>query len=187
MHRDYYSPKDVTEVTGASASAVRIYTDRYARYLSTEATAIPRKFTLSDMKLIAFIVHCTKERAMTHDQVEASLKAGELEAFDWEMPVQSKDTAQQEQSTALVPVAQLQAVQYVLEETRQREAKALQAAEALRTEATARAQTLQDEIARLQHELGQAQGALSQAKETIESQRATRRRPRWWVALFGGE
>ena len=176
--KDYYSPKDVTEHTGASASAVRIYTDRYARYLSTEATEIPRKFTLADLKLIAFIVRCTKEKAMTHEQVEAALKAGELVAFDWELPAPA--TVEAEQSTALVPLAQLQALQLVLEEARRREKDAVQSVEVVRSEATEREQSLQSEIARLQNELGRAQGAL-------DAYKSIKRRPRWWVALFGGE
>lgn len=178
--QDHYTPKQVCEATGASASALRIYTDRYARYLSTEATEIPRKFTQADLKLVAFIVHCTKARAFTHEQVEQALQAGELDLFEWEPAQASQQMSEAEQSTAMVPMAQVQALQVLLEDLRRREQDAQQAVQVVRTEATQREQSLQAEVNRLQNDLGKAQGAL-------EAYKTVRRRPRWWVALFGGE
>ena len=178
--QDHYTPKQVCEATGASASALRIYTDRYARYLSTEATEVPRKFTQADLKLIAFIVQCTKARAFTHEQVEQALQAGELELFEWEPPKAAHQAQEPEQSTVLVPMAQVQALQVLLEDIRRREQEAQQAVQAVRTEATQREQSLQAEVNRLQNELGKAQGSLS----TLQ---AVKRRPAWLRWFFGGE
>lgn len=71
--------------------------------------------------------------------------------------------------SALVPTERLQAALALLQDSQHRES--LQALQV---------QQLSSEIARLQNELGRAQGSL-------EAYKALRRRPRWWVWLFGGE
>ena len=46
-----YTTKDASELTGASKQALRVYTTRYKRYMSTEATpdaGAERRFTEGD-------------------------------------------------------------------------------------------------------------------------------------------
>jgi DNA-binding transcriptional MerR regulator len=53
-----YSTKRAAELTGASRQALRVYTARYSRYMSTEATPEhggERRFTEADLKLMAYI------------------------------------------------------------------------------------------------------------------------------------
>lgn len=78
MAKDYYSTKDASAMTGASRQVIRVYTDRYARWLSTEATPGPgkeRRFTASDLKLIAYVYQQTSRESQTHEQIEAQLNA----------------------------------------------------------------------------------------------------------------
>lgn len=166
-----YTPKAASKATGASESALRTYTATYARYLSTEATGNPRKFTEADLKLIAFVMDRTKNRALTHEKVREALDSGELDQFEWEPP----DTAQPEpepgqETTALVPMAQLRAAQALFQEAQRRE-----------QETRDENKGLQAEINRLQNELGKAQGELT----AMRSQK--RRPPKWWTTLFGGQ
>jgi DNA-binding transcriptional MerR regulator len=167
MTKEYYSTKDASALTGASRQVIRVYTDRYARYLSTEATPGPgreRRFTPTDLKLIAFIYTQTGQNGQTHDQIEAELNGGALEGFAWETPEHANVAPETPDSAmgALVPAERLQAALALLQDTQRRELQ--QGAE----------------IARLQNELGKAQGELAAYK-------SLRSRPHWWKVLFGGE
>ena len=164
-----YSPKAVSDLTGVSATARRNYVGKYTRYLSTEATGTPSKFTEADIKLIAYVKSCTSQLRMTHDEVLAELKAGQLDSFDWQMPEEEETEPQTDTTTALVPMAQLQAYRVVMEDAQRRE-----------EEATEKAETLQQRMEEMQHEVGEAQGKL----QAIEAQQ--RKPPKWWVFLFGG-
>jgi DNA-binding transcriptional MerR regulator len=113
-----YTPKRVTDILGISQSALRIYTDRYAVHLSTEATSIPRKFTEADLRTLGFVVASTKE-GKTHEQVLATW-GEEFDSFEWEPP-ESTTEAAGEASTALVPVAALQAAQALMLDAQRRE------------------------------------------------------------------
>ena len=76
-----YTPKATSDITGASRQVLRVYTQRYARYLSTDATPAPgleRRFTEADLKVIAFVYQRTAA-GETHEQVAERLSAGELE------------------------------------------------------------------------------------------------------------
>ena len=166
----YYTPKDVQALTGASASALRNYTRDYARWLSTEATTTPRRFSEQDLKLIAFVVHCTKERALTHEQVSSALAAGELDSFDWQPPQAAPAASEvHDTGTALVPAERLQAAQLLLADTQRREVAAQE-----------EIKRLQEEVQRLAGELGKAQGEAA----TLKASRY--RAPQWWRSLFGG-
>jgi DNA-binding transcriptional MerR regulator len=67
-----YTPKQAAELLGISVSAVRLYTNTYSRYLSTEATSNPRRLTDEDLRRIAFIVSKTST-GQPHERVLAQL------------------------------------------------------------------------------------------------------------------
>ncbi len=172
---DYYTTKAASELTGASKQIIRTYTERYARHLSTEATpepGKPRRFTATDLKLLAYVYQQTSTGNLTHDQVLERLAAGALEEFDWQIPAQSAMSGAEESvsaPSALVAVERLQAAQVLLIDSQRREG-----------EAKEREQALIERVAALERALGQAQGELTAYK-------SLRRRPRWWTVLFGGE
>jgi len=162
-----YTPKEVSALTGVSPPAIRSYTSRYARFFSPSATPDPgqsRQYTEADVKLTAFIAHSTKERALTHEQIEQELSIGALEQFERPLlettPPAAPEAAASESSAVSVPDTQLQAMQALLQAAQHRE------------------QELQAEITRLQQELNQAQHALA----IYQGQR----RSQWWTRLFGG-
>jgi DNA-binding transcriptional MerR regulator len=173
--KEYYTPNEVASLIGASKQAIRNYTGIYARYLSTEATPERggvRRFTESDVKLLAFVYTKTSIENLTHEQILERLGQGELEAFEFHIPQkEGKEEQAADLSTALVPLERLQASQALLADAQRREVQVTE-------EAKQREQTLQTEINRLNQELGRAQGELAVYK---------RRRPAWWVRLFGGE
>ena len=164
-----YTPKQVTDMLGISASALRIYTDRYARHLSTEATSTPRKFTEADLHTLAYVVASTKE-GRTHDQVLASW-ADEFDSFEWEPPETPTGNAG-DTSTPLVPIAQLQATQALMLDAQRREEEA-------RAQLQQRERELQERINQLERELGKAEGKIG----ALETQKP---KP-WWARVFGSE
>ena len=176
-NQGYFSTKEASDLTGASKQIIRVYTARYARYLSTEGTPDPgkaRRFTEGDLKLLAYVYQQTSTGNMTHEQVLDSLAQGALDRFDWAIPTQGESATEATESAqsapnALIPIERFQAAQALLMDAQRRE-----------QEARDQAQALQDKVNQLERELGQAQGAL-------QAYQAVRRRPRWWVALFGGE
>ena len=172
MMKSTYTTKEAAELTGASRQSIRAYTPIYARYLSTEATPEPgkaRRFTVSDLKLLAYVRHCTSAEGLTHDQVQESLAAGELEAFDWQPPEEPETEPQPETTGALVPIEQVRAMQALLADAQRRE-----------SDLADRERELLDKIEGLERELGQAQGELAGFKA------GQRKPPGWWRALFGG-
>jgi DNA-binding transcriptional MerR regulator len=167
-----YSTKEASELTGVSRQALRVYTRRYARYLSTEATpdqGQERRFTLSDLRLVAFVYGQTSAGA-SHESVAERLAAGALDNFEWQ-PEQSTEghSASETPEGALIPVERLQAAFELLQDAQQREQDALEQAAAAKAE-----------ITRLTLELGKAQGEA----ETLKASRY--RAPAWWRAIFGG-
>lgn len=160
-----YSPKQAASVLGISVSAVRLYTNTYAKHLSTEATGNPRRLTEGDLRQIAFIVSKTgtgqpHERVLAH--LETDEGRAEYAAFEWEGPDEEV-----EGNTALVPIAALQAAQALMMDAQRRE-------EASRE----RERELQDQINQLLRELGKTEGELA----------ALRSKPKgFWQRLFGGE
>lgn len=169
----YYTTKQASELSGASRQVIRVYTTRYARWLSTEATPQPgmdRRFTADDLKLLAFIYQRTAA-GETHEQVIERLQAGELEQFAWQPPEPAPEpqSADESASSALVPLERLQVAHALLQDAQRREAAAADQVAAL-----------QAEVQRLSLELGKAQGEAAALKASRY------RAPAWWRALFGG-
>ena len=179
MLKAYYTTKEAADLTGASAQIVRAYTiaPEYQRYFSSEATpekGSMRRFTAADLRLIAFVYMASTEQALTREQVAQALAGGALDQFEWQLPEPDQPEAESQQSAqagseALVPVARLQAAQYLVEQAQQRE----QAMADQLTEAQAK-------IEQLSQDLGAARGELA------GFQRAQYKAPAWWRSLFGG-
>lgn len=185
---DLYSPKQVSDILDVSASAIRIYTDRYADKLSTEATTPPRKFRPDDLKALAFVTHSTSQ-GKTHDEVLTTWDE-EFPGFEWEPPIE-----QEADAGAMVPIAEVYAMRAMLQDAQRRELEAKQ-------EAQAQADQLREEIRRLERDLGKAEGELTAQQRTEEERadrvakleeelarlrtQATEQRRGWWARLFGG-
>lgn len=158
-----YTPKAAAALLGVSPAALRKYAGIYARHLSTEATGTPRAFTVADMRLFAFVAHATA-MGRTHSAIQESItgQGEDFAAFSWDAP-DDTENAGEAPSTALVPVAQLQAAQALLQDAQRREADARAEAEAAR-----------ERIATLERELGRAEGELAARRRSL------------WAKLFGG-
>ena len=166
---DLYTPKRICEQLGISQSALRIYADKYARKLSTEATTTPRKFTEADLHALAFVVRSTRD-GKTHDQVLATWDEA-YPLFEWEPTVQPTGPTEGE-STALVPVAALQAAQALMLDAQRRE-------ELAREEARERERQLQEQINQLLRELGHKEGELEALRKS---------KPKgFWAWLLGSQ
>jgi DNA-binding transcriptional MerR regulator len=160
-----YTPKQAAALLGISVSAVRLYTNTYAKHLSTQATGNPRRLTEEDLRLIAYVVSKTKT-GQPHERVLAHLDSDEgrqeYDTFDWEAPGEEG-----EPGTALVSVAQLQAARLLLEDAQRRE-----------EEAREREKQLQEQINQLLRELGHKEGEL----ETLRKSKPKG----FWARLLGG-
>ena len=168
---DYYLPSQAQAICNISASTLRNYTRDFARWFTTEATTVPRKFTADDLRLIAFIRYRTQEKQERIDAVQAALDAGAMDTFEWQAPQrpQQPTAAQDSEAGVLVPLESLRLHQALLSESQRREEQAASEAAELRTR-----------IEALQNELGRAQGELAAVKSSRY------RAPRWWRSLFGG-
>jgi DNA-binding transcriptional MerR regulator len=169
-----YSTKQAAALTGVSRQALRTYTARYSRYLSTEATpaaGVVRQFTEADLRVLAFVYQQTKE-GYSHDQVLAMLAAGDLEGWSW-TPKQTLDGEEEDfedTQTAIVLHSQLQAVLAQL---------AVERAERL---------ALQERLESLQHTLGVAEGrllALSEMNGSMLQSQPQRQTQGFWARLVG--
>ena len=205
--KDSYSTKEASTLTGASTPAIRTYTTHYSRYFSTDATPEPgasRRFTIHDLKLIAFVYQKGEREGWTREKVQASLAAGELDHFDWKasQTEQEPQSAAESASSALVPIERLQAARALLEDAQRRESQALEQLNTMQadvqrlslelgkaqgelaaikaTDTTAQMQVLHERLAELERELGKAQGEAA----TVKANR--RQAPKWWRAVFGG-
>ena len=168
---DYYLPKDAQNLVGISASTLRNYTRDFERWLTTEATTTPRRFTADDLRVLAFVRYRTAEKQETIGKVQAALDAGELIAFEWQPPAMptTPTEATEGEAGALVPLESLRLHQALLVDAQRRE-------EAASTEAA----DLRARVEALQNELGRAQGELAAVKASRY------RAPAWWRAIFGG-
>ncbi len=167
----YYLPKDAQALVGVSASTLRNYTRDFERWLTTEATTTPRRFTADDLRVLAFIRYRTAEKLATIEQVQAALDVGELDAFDWQPPAMATTATEGAEDTgsALVPLESLRLAQSLLVDAQRREeASAQETAE------------LRQRVESLQKELGRAEGELAAVKA------GRYRAPKWWRAVFGG-
>lgn len=165
-----YSPTQAAKAAHISIQSLRNYAKRYVRFLSPHATpkaGETRWFTLQDIRLLAYIAHKTTKQNLSHDQLLAHLDQDttEMEEFtDYSAP-----GGEQSESTELMPPGLIRAYEVLLNDSKQREQRAV-----------GREQELQQRVEQLERDLGRAQGAL-------EAYGVTRRRPKWWVWLFGGE
>ena len=177
--QEYYSTKEAAEITGASRQIIRVYTDTYKRFFSSEgapAAGMPRKFTPDDLKLIRYIYESTTS-GIGHNETIERLTAGALADFAWQPPETSAtiDSGERfaqsadESTTDLVPVASLRAAQALMEDARRREA-----------EQAAQVAALAEQVQSLTLELGKAQGELAAVKANRY------RAPKWVRAIFGG-
>lgn len=176
---ELYTPKRAADLLGVSPSALRLYTDRYAVHLSTEATSTPRKFTRDDLKVFAFVAHSTG-LGRTHDEILATWDE-EFPRFVWEVPAPATD-----ESTALISIAELGYMRAQLEEAQRNAQAAWEREHAARQEARQEAEQLREEINRLHRELGKAEGELSALRRLAQDAPQATRGP-WWARLFGGK
>ena len=116
--QEYYSTKEAAEQTGASRQIIRVYTESYRKYFSSEgapAAGMPRKFTRDDLKLIRYIYESTTS-GIGHTETIERLAAGELDTYAWQPPEEPTSAAQSAiaPDSALVPYERLQAAQMLL-------------------------------------------------------------------------
>jgi DNA-binding transcriptional MerR regulator len=173
-----YTTKQASELTGASKQAIRVYTQRYARYMSTEATpdaGSERRFTEADLKLMAYIYQQTQRGGQTHDKVLEALASGALDAFEWEPRTSPQEgyIDAETTGTALVPIERLMATQALLQAQLEERQRLLE-----------RERELLDQVQRLQREVGKAEGKIESLEEQLKQ---PMQRPRsWWARLLGG-
>jgi hypothetical protein len=179
MGQEFYSPVEVEQLLGISRPAARTYANRYGAWLSPEASPEPglaRRFRIGDLRVLAFVYYKTTKENQDHDQVMAVLAEhnGVPASFTWQLeadaaasPTETEEEPSTE-NTALVPVAALRAAQALMQDARNREESIAD-----------RLAALQEENKRLNLELGEARGALGVYRG--------RKRPKWWIWLFGGE
>ena len=120
-----YTPKQAATRLGISGTSLRTYTDKYARHLSTEATATPRRFTADDLRALTFVVVSTGQ-GKTHDQILAGWDE-DYPNFTW--ADEDEEEPDDAESTALVPAAQLQAARALMLDAQRREQEVRERAE----------------------------------------------------------
>jgi DNA-binding transcriptional MerR regulator len=170
---DLYTVAEASKLTGVAKPTLRTYTNRYQRYLSTDATpehGAERLFTEADLTLLAFVYSYTSA-GKTHGQVIEALQDNALDSFDWQLPESQPDSPQSADSIgeALVPMSRLQSAEMFVLDAKQREQTMAEQLE-----------EAQKRNAELERELGQASGELAGFKA------AQYKAPKWWRALFGG-
>lgn len=177
-----YTPMQMQDMLGVSATGLRIYTTTYPDQLSTEATGKRRKFTEGDLCFLSYVKTRT-DAGDNHREVLASLKTEDGKAQwqqfqdEWEAP-ESPVEAMEEQSTALVPIAAVQAATALMRDAQRREEEAREQAQVLRDEAAQRERELQEQINQLLRELGKTEGELAALKAS---------KPKgFWARLLGG-
>lgn len=178
-----YDPADAARMTGLSVSSIRGYTNRFTRYFSDNATGRPRKLTLDDIKLCAFINQFSNIE--NYKQIEQRLRSGELRDFRFQPDIsdnQSQSRSEESERDLLVPAAMLSVIEHQLTEARMRE-------EQVRTELTdersrnrSEARRLQDELQNLQREVGRLEGQI----EELQRRGGDDEPKSFWQKLFGG-
>jgi DNA-binding transcriptional MerR regulator len=164
---EYYTPADAERLTGISRPAVRVYANRYARWLSTEASPPPgqaRRFRSDDLRVLSFVYKQSTQESQQHEAIAATLEAhgGVPAEFDWQLPEEDQAAPA---SAALVPLGELRAAQALMVDSRGREQVA-----------TEQIATLQRKVEELQREIGRLEGELTFYR---------RRRPSWVRRFFG--
>lgn len=170
-----YTPAEVAAIVGCSKPALRSYTATYSAYYSGSATpgiGQTRQYTENDIKLTSFI-YTRSASGHTHQDTLKALVDSELDNYAFTLPERSTDAPNdssdvQGGNTAIVPAERLHAALTLLQDAQRREQQAVEVGQAAQTR-----------INELERSLGTALGELNAMK-------AQRRRPAWWVALFGG-
>jgi DNA-binding transcriptional MerR regulator len=167
---EYYTPADAERLTGISRPAVRAYANRYARWLSTEASppsGQARRFRADDLRVLAFVYRQSTEESQQHEAIAATLEAsnGVPDDFAWRVPEEEHEQQPGAAPTALVPVGELRAAQALMTDSRNREQIAVD-----------QVVELQRKVEDLQREIGRLEGELAFYR---------RRRPGWVRRLFG--
>ncbi len=164
-------------MVGASPAAVRNYVAAHPRHFSAHANPPPgdvRLFTLADVRVIAYIKGAT-DAGRGHATIAKELSAGALDLFTWS-PIPSFVEETEEEGTALLAPDAIAALRVAMESLAARNDELQQRLDAKEAAHRAEAERLQSELLRLTAELGRASGELDARK---------RRRPAWWVSLFG--
>jgi len=176
-----YDPAEAARMTGLSVSSIRGYTNRFGPYFSDNATGRPRKLTLDDIKLCAFIAQFSNIE--TYRQIEERLRTGELDDFHFQPDI--SDTQPQARSAAgdrdmLVPAAMISVIEMQLTEARQREEHVRSELSDERSRNRSETQRLQDELQNLQREVGRLEGQVEELRRQQEEKKS------FWQRLFGG-
>jgi hypothetical protein len=130
-----------------------------------------------DLHTLAFVVASTKE-GKTHEQVLSAWE--EFDNFEWDLP-ESTTEATGDTSTALVPMAALQAAQALMIDAQRREQEA-------REQAQQRERELLAQVNQLQRELGKAEGKIEALQTVQQKQQEHPQQPQsrsWWTRLLG--
>jgi len=156
-----YSPAEVAHITGASATAIRSYSQIYKEYLSVGASppkGQKKRFTAADVKLIAYVSGQSVSTGVgpTHVEIKEQVDAGALDDFNApalvvpeHKPVGRKKG--QASTTALDKVS-----------------NALGAVERLQIMGHEKEKQLYDEISKLNREIGHLQFQLGEAIAMID-------------------
>lgn len=168
---ELYTPAEIARAIDVSTGSVRNYSDTYSVFLSDQANNRPRRFTLDDLRLFAFVKHSTGTLGRTHEETLDSLPDA-LRGFEWSYEQVGDKSPQnvtsahnsdtEETSTALVPASALRAAQTMLQDR-------------------------QNRIEQLEQELAQARARVESAQYDIgrlEGENAQLSRP-WWKRLLG--
>ena len=177
-----YDPAEAARMTGLSVSSIRGYTNRFGRYFSDNATGRPRKLTMEDIKLCAFVNQFSNNE--TYQEIEQRLRSGELRDFHFQPDIsetQTESRSGESERDLLVPAAMISVIEHQLIEARLRE-------EQVRTELTnershnrSETRRLQDELQNLQREVGRLEGQIEELRRQQGDEKKS-----FWQRLFGG-
>ena len=167
----------VASMAGVSSAAVRNYVAAHPRHFSPQANPPAggvRLFTIADARVIAYIKGAT-DAGRGHAAIAKELDGNALDFFNWS-PVSPILGEIEEEGGALMAPDAIAALRLAMENLAARNDELQQRLDAKEAAHRVEAERLQSELLRLTAELGRASGELEARK---------RRRPAWWVSLFG--
>jgi len=179
-----YDPAEAARMTGLGVSSIRGYTNRFGRYFSDHATDRPRKLTMDDVKLCAFINQFSNTE--TYQEIEARLRSGELRDFRFQPDMsdvqpQSQSRGGENERDLLVPAAMISVIEHQLTEARMREEQVRSELTDERSRNRSETRRLQDELQTLQREVGRLEGQIDELRRQQEGEKKS-----FWQRLFGG-
>lgn len=159
-----YSVKEAAEYVDVSKATLRNYTDRYSVYLSSYAnvaTGSTRQYTNDDIAVLRY-VKAQLATGRTHADILGNAENEFSTVGSWEPEPPATPLEDDSVENVIVPASQFRMIQALVEDERNR------------------ADKLQDEVNRLNLELGRALG-------TSEALRAENGRlvRSWWRKLLG--